>query len=257
MIIHPTAIIHSSAELEQDVRIGPYCVVGQNVSIGAGSELISHVVVGRDTSIGSENRIYPFASVGFAPQDLKYQDEPTRVEIGARNTIREYVTVNRGTEGGGGVTRLGDDNFLMAYTHVAHDSLVGNRTIFANAASLAGHVEVQDDATVGAFTGVHQFCRVGAHGFIGGYSAVNKDVLPYSRTVGNRARAYGANTIGLQRKGLSEESIAAINKAFRILLNSKLNTSQALERIRSEIAGVAEVDFLVRFIEESERGVVK
>lgn len=257
MIIHPTAIIHSTAELEEDVRIGPYCVVGQNVRIGAGSELVSHVVVGRDTIIGKLNRFYPFASIGFAPQDLKYRGEPTRVEMGDSNTIREYVTVNRGTEGGGGVTRLGDDNFLMAYAHVAHDSLVGNRTIFANAASLAGHVEIQDDATVGAFSGVHQFCRVGAHGFIGGYSAVNKDVLPYSRVVGNRAKAYGANTIGLQRKGISEESIGAINKAYRILLSSKLNTSQALERIRSEIPGVVEVDYLVRFIEESERGVVK
>ncbi len=257
MIIHPTAIIHSTAELDQDVRIGPYCVVGQNVRIGAGTELVSHVVVGRDTVIGDGNRVYPFASIGFAPQDLKYQGEPTRVEMGHRNTIREYVTVNRGTEGGGGVTRVGDDNFLMAYTHVAHDSLVGNRTIFANAASLAGHVEIQDDATVGAFSGVHQFCRVGAHGFIGGYSAVNKDVLPFSRTVGNRAKAYGVNTIGLQRKGISEESIAAVNRAFRILLSSKLNTSQALERIKAEITGVDEVDFLVRFVEESERGVVK
>ncbi len=257
MIIHPTAVIHSTAELEEDVRVGPYCVVGQNVHIGSGSELVSHVVVGRDTRIGAGNQIYPFASIGFAPQDLKYDGEPTRVEMGDRNTIREYVTVNRGTAGGGGVTRLGDDNFFMAYAHVAHDSLVGNRTIFANAASLAGHVEVQDDATVGAFSGVHQFCRVGAHGFIGGYSAANKDVLPYSRTVGNRARAYGANTIGLQRKGISEESIAAITRAYRILLSSKLNTSQAVERIRSEITGVPEVDYLVRFIEESERGVVK
>lgn len=257
MIIHPTAIIHSTAELDDDVQVGPYCVVGQNVRIGAGSELVSHVVVGRDTRIGCENRIYPFASIGFAPQDLKYGGEPTKVELGERNTIREYVTINRGTAGGGGVTRLGDDNFLMAYSHVAHDSLVGNRAIFANAASLAGHVEIQDDATVGAFSGVHQFCRVGAHGFIGGYSAVNKDVLPYSRTVGNRAKAYGANAIGLQRKGISEESIVAITRAFRILLSSKLNTSQALERIRSEISGVTEVDYLVRFIEESERGVVK
>jgi UDP-N-acetylglucosamine acyltransferase len=257
MIIHPTAVIHSTAELEEDVQVGPYCVVGQNVRIGAGSELVSHVVLGRDTRIGLQNRIFPFASIGFAPQDLKYRGEPTRVEMGDRNTIREYVTINRGTMGGGGVTRVGDDNFLMAYSHVAHDSLVGHRTIFANAASLAGHVEVQDDATVGAFSGVHQFCRVGAHGFIGGYSAVNKDVLPYSRTVGNRARAYGANAIGLQRKGLSEESIASITRAFRILLSSKLNTTQALERIRSEIPGVPEVDYLVRFIEESERGVVK
>jgi len=257
MIIHPTSIIHSTAQLADDVRIGPYCVVGQDVRIGAGTELISHVVVGRDTLIGQGNRIYPFASLGFAPQDLKYRGEPTRAEVGNNNTIREYVTINRGTEGGGGLTRLGDDNFLMAYTHVAHDSIVGNRTIFANAASLAGHVEIQDDATVGAFSGVHQFCRVGAHGFIGGYSAVNKDVLPYSRTVGNRAKAYGVNTIGLQRKGISEESIKAVTRAFRILLGSKLNTSQALERIREEISGVAEVDFLVRFVEESERGVVK
>jgi UDP-N-acetylglucosamine acyltransferase len=257
MIIHPTAIIHSTAQLGDDVRVGPYCVIGQDVRIGAGTELISHVVVGRDTLIGQGNRIYPFASVGFAPQDLKYRGEPTRAEVGDNNTIREYVTINRGTEGGGGITRLGDDNFLMAYTHVAHDSIVGSRTIFANAASLAGHVEVQDDATVGAFSGVHQFCRVGAHGFIGGYSAVNKDVLPYSRTVGNRAKCYGVNTIGLQRKGIDEESIKAVNRAFRILTGSKLNTSQALDRIREELSGVDEVDFLVRFVEESERGVVK
>jgi len=257
MIIHPTAIIHSTAELDEDVQVGPYCVVGQNVRIGAGSELVSHVVVGRDTLIGEGNRLFPFASVGLAPQDLKFRGEPTRVEIGDRNTIREYVTINRGTAGGGGVTRLVDDNFIMAYAHVAHDSRVGSRTIFANGASLAGHVEVQDDATVGAFSGVQQFCRVGAHGFIGGYSAVNKDVLPFSKTVGNRAHAYGANTIGLQRKGIPEENIAAISRAFRLLLSKKLNTSQALEQIRNEIPGVPEVDYLVRFIEASERGVIK
>lgn len=257
MTIHATAIIQSGAELADDVRIGPYCVIGDNVRIGSGTELLSHVMVDGDTTIGRENRLYPYASVGFEPQDLKFKGESTRLIIGDRNTIREYVTINRGTSGGGGVTTVGNDNFIMAYAHIAHDCMIGDRVIFANAGTLAGHVEIEDDATVGAFTAVHQFCRIGRHGFTGGFTAVNKDVIPFSKTVGNRAKAYGANVIGLKRKGFSEETIEAINGAMRLLLFSKLNTSQALERIKNEIVGVPEVDYIVKFTEESERGVIK
>jgi len=255
--IHPTAIVDPGAELAEGVRIGPYCVIGKNVRIGAETELVSHVVVEGDTIIGCENRIFSFAAIGFPPQDLKFRGEPTQAVIGDRNTLREYVSINRGTVGGGGVTTLGNDNFVMAYAHVAHDCHIGDRVIFANAGTLAGHVEVQDDATVGAFTAVHQFCRIGKYGFTGGFTAVSKDVLPFSKTAGARAKAYGANVIGLQRKGFSEETVDAIKRALKLLLHSKLNTTQALQRIREEVSGVSEVDYLVKFVEESERGVIK
>jgi UDP-N-acetylglucosamine acyltransferase len=212
-------------------------------------------VVDGDTTLGRDNHIYPFASVGLAPQDLKYHGEATRLEIGDRNVVREFVTLNRGTGGGGGLTAIGSDNLFMAYAHVAHDCRVGSHTIFANGATLAGHVDVADHVTIGAFSAVHQFCRVGLYGFLGGYTVATKDVLPYSKTVGNRARIYGVNTLGLQRRGFSPEVIAAIRQAYRVLLQSRLNTSEALARLEAEPM-IPEVRVLVEFIRSARRGVV-
>ena len=204
---------------------------------------------------GAGNHLFPFCSVGLRPQDLKYRGERTRLVIGDRNVIREFVTLNPGTEGGGGATRIGSDNLFMVYAHVAHDCVVGHHTIFANAATLAGHVEVGDWATIGAFSGVHQFCRVGTHSFVGGYTVVTKDVLPYSKTVGNRACIYGVNTLGLQRRGFAPATIAAIRHAFRVLVQSRLNTTAALERLEAEPA-VPEVRALIEFIRGAKRGVI-
>jgi UDP-N-acetylglucosamine acyltransferase len=238
------------------VRVGAYSVIGPEVRIGAGTIVDSHVVIDGDTSIGRDNHLFPFSSVGLAPQDLKYRGEPTRLEVGDGNTIREFVTLHRGTAGGGGLTRIGSHNLFMAYAHVAHDCRVGSHTIFANGATLAGHVEVADYATIGAFSGVHQFCRVGIHAFLGGYTVATKDVLPYSKTVGNRARIYGVNTIGLARRGMSPETIAAIRAAYRVLLQSRLNTSEAVARLEAATPVVPEVAELVRFIRTAQRGVI-
>jgi UDP-N-acetylglucosamine acyltransferase len=255
--VHPAAQVHPGASLGEGCRVGPFCVVGERVRLGRNCELVSHVVVEGDTEAGEGCRFFPFVTVGLAPQDLKYRGEPTRVRIGSRNTFREGTTVHAGTAGGGGVTVIGDENLLMAYTHIAHDCQVGDRTIFANAATLAGHVRVEDGATIGAFSGVHQFCRVGAHAYIGGYSVITQDALPYVLTVGNRARAYGINVIGLKRKEVPEATIEALRRAYRYLFASKLNTTKALERIESELGGIAEVAYLVAFIRSSGRGIVK
>jgi UDP-N-acetylglucosamine acyltransferase len=255
--IHPTAIVSSDAKIGDGCRIGPFCTVGDNVTIGAGVTLDSHVVVDGITTIGDETRVYPFVSIGLAPQDLKYQGEPTSTEIGKRNHIREFVTVHRGTAGGGGVTRIGDDNLLMAQAHVAHDCQLGSEIIMANAATLAGHVEIADRASVGAYSGVHQHCRIGLEAFVGGYSVVVKDAMPYAIIQGNHARCFGLNRLGMKRRGYTRETIEKLNHAFHLLLSSKLNTSQALTRIREEIAECAEADLLAEFIETSKRGVVK
>jgi UDP-N-acetylglucosamine acyltransferase len=215
------------------------------------------VVVEGDCEIGERTVIHPFATIGTAPQDLKYRGGHTKLTIGRDNVLREYVNVNRGTEHGGGQTRVGDGNLIMAYSHLAHDCIIGNNTILANAATLAGHVTIEDWATVGAFSGVHQFCRIGFHAFVGGYSVVTKDALPYMKTVGNRARVYGVNSIGLRRRGIDEHSIQQIRSAYRILCQSHLNTTQALVRMREQLAGHEHVDRLIRFIERSKRGVVK
>ncbi len=253
--VDPTARVAAGAVLGPGVRVGPYCVIGPRVRIGARSVLDSHVVVDGDTEIGEANRFFPFASVGLVPQDLKYHGEASRLVIGHRNVFREFVTVHLGTEGGGMLTRIGSDNLLMAYVHVAHDCIVGDHTILANAATLGGHVEVQDFANVGAFSGVHQFCRVGVHAFIGGYTVATKDVLPYAKTVGNRACIYGINGLGLQRRGFSRERIAAIRQACRILLQSRLNTSDALRRLETEGPDTEEVRVIMAFIRSSKRGV--
>ena len=255
--VHPTAIVSPKAAIGNGCHIGPFCIVGDEVSLGTGVRLDSHVVIDGNTTIGDKTHIYPFTSIGLAPQDLKYAGEATATEIGKRNQIREFVTIHRGTAGGGGLTKIGDDNLFMAQAHIAHDCQIGSNVIMANAATLAGHVEIADRANVGAYSGVHQFCRVGFEGFVGGYSVVVKDAPPFAIIQGNHAKCYGLNKVGLKRRGYSKETIEKLHHAFHLLLTAKLNTSQALERIREEIKDCKEVDILVEFIETSKRGVVK
>ena len=255
--IHETAIVAERARIGSDCYIGAFCTVGDEVVLGDNVRLDSHVVVDGKTTIGDETHVYPFVSIGLAPQDLKYAGEPTGTEIGKRNHIREFVTIHRGTEGGGGVTRIGDGNLLMAQAHVAHDCRLGSEIIMANAATLAGHVEIADKASVGAYSGVHQFCRIGYEAFVGGYSVVVKDAMPFAIIQGNHAKCYGLNRLGMKRRGYSKDTIDKLNHAFHLLLSAKLNTTQAVTRIREEITDCNEVDRLTRFIESSKRGVVK
>lgn len=255
--IHQTAIVSERAEIGADCYIGAFCIVGDEVKLGAKVRLDSHVVIDGKTSIGDETHVFPFVSIGLAPQDLKYGGEPTRVEIGRRNHIREFVTIHRGTSGGGGLTRIGDDNLLMAQAHVAHDCQIGNDVIMANAATLAGHVEIADRANIGAYSGVHQFCRIGREAFVGGYSVIVKDALPFAISQGNHAKCYGLNRVGMRRRGYTKETIEKLHHAYHLLLNAKLNTTQAIEKIEAEIADCEEVSYLVEFIKSSKRGVVK
>jgi len=258
MTVHPTAIIDPTAQVHRNCQIGPYCVVGPAVQIGERCELISHVTLQGPTKIGSHNRFYPFCSIGLAPQDLTYAGQPTQLEIGDHNQIREFVTINRGTVKGGGLTRVGSQNLIMAYSHVAHDCKIGDHVILANAATLGGHVIVEDWATVGALCPVHHFVRIGAYSFIGGGTTITRDVLPFSKTAAARdTHAYGLNAIGLERRGFGKERIAKIHHAYKLLLASKLNTSQALEKLKSEPDRGEDVDVLIEFIEASERGVIK
>ena len=255
-LIDPTALVHPGAVVGVGTVVGPHAVIGAGVRIGRGCRIGASAVVDGDTELGDECRIFPFASVGLIPQDLKFQGEETRLLIGRRNVVREFVTIHRGTRGGGGLTLIGDDNVFMAYAHVAHDCIVGNQTIFGNGATLGGHVVVEDETTISAFSGVHQFCRVGRQAFIGGYTVVTMDALPYGKTVGNRARIYGLNTIGLERRGVPQPTIAKLKRAYRYLLQSKLNTTQALERIEADrTLACPEVSYLVEFIRTSQRGV--
>lgn len=258
MSIHPTAIIDSGAKLHPSCKVGPYCTIGADVELGEGCELISHVVMAGPTKIGTHNRFFPFSSIGLAPQDLTYAGEPTRLEIGDHNTIREFVTINRGTVKGGGLTRVGNHVLVMAYTHIAHDCRIGDHVILANAATLGGHVTVEDWAQVGALCPVHHFVRIGTHAFVGGGTTITQDVLPFSKTSAERGtRAYGMNSVGLQRRGFSKERIHRIHHAYKVLLASKLNTSQALEKLKSEGDPGEDVALLIRFVEASERGVIK
>ena len=256
-MIHSSAIVSSETEISDDVWIGPYCRIGPRVQIGKGCRFESHVVVEGPTKIGESNQFYPFGTIGLQPQDLKFRGEETFLTIGSHNIFREYVNIHRGTVGGGGHTRIGDHNFVMAYAHIGHDSLLGSYIIMANAATLAGHVVIEDHATIGAFSGVHQFCRVGTHGYVGGYTVITKDVLPYSKTVSERStQAYGPNVIGLERKGFTPQQIHDIKAAFRLLLQSKLNTTQAVEAIRTRLNS-PETQIILNFIENSARGVIK
>jgi UDP-N-acetylglucosamine acyltransferase len=255
--IHPSALVSEKSKIGKNCYIGPYSTIDDDVVLGDDVRLDSHVVIGGITEIGDETHVFPFVSIGLAPQDMKYGGEVTSTEIGKRNKIREFVTIHRGTEGGGGLTRIGDDNLFMAQAHVAHDCLVGNGVIMANAATLAGHVEIADKANIGAYSGVHQFCRIGYEAFVGGYSVVVKDAMPFAIIQGNHAKCYGLNRVGMKRKGYPKKTIKQLNRAFHFLLSSKLNTTQALEKIEKEIEDCPEVDSLVEFIETSNRGVVK
>ncbi|MHB1937905.1 MAG: acyl-ACP--UDP-N-acetylglucosamine O-acyltransferase [Acidobacteriaceae bacterium] len=256
--IHPSAIVAETSIVGARCSVGPFCTVGANVELGEDCELVSHVVVDGHTRLGSGNKIFPFTAVGVPPQDLKYQGEPTRVEIGCRNVIREYVTISRGTKGGGGITRLGDDCLIMAYAHIGHDSQVGSHCILANGATLAGHVTIEDYATLGALSAAHQFCRIGRYAFVGGGSIIIQDVLPFSLTSAKRdAHAFGLNRVGLQRRGFSSDQMRELNHAYRTLRASKLNTTQAVEKLKAEESATEEVRYLIAFIESSTRGVLK
>ncbi len=255
--IHPMSVVDPGAVLGEATVVGAYSVIGPDVSIGADCMIGPHAVIEGPSRIGARCRVFPFACLGTPPQDLKYRGERTTLEIGDDNTFREGVTVHRGTAGGGGVTRIGSGNLLMAGSHVAHDCQVGSGVIFANAATLAGHVTVEDGATVGAFSGVHQFCRIGQHAYIGGYSVITQDALPFVLTVGNRARSFGINVIGLERKKFSPEAIQALKRAYRILFRSRMAQKEALERLDAEVGECAEVRDLAAFIRDSERGVIR
>jgi UDP-N-acetylglucosamine acyltransferase len=257
-MIHLTAVIDPSARVPASCTIGPYCIVGADVELGESCELMSHVVIQGPAKIGSNNRFFPFCSIGAEPQDISFKGEKTRIEIGDNNVVRECVTLNRGTVKGGGVTRIGSHTLIMAYSHVGHDSVIGDHAMLVNGATLAGHVTVEEWAVVGALCPVHQFVRIGAHSYIGGGTTITQDVLPFSKCVQPRdVRVYGANSVGLERRGFSKERIHRIQHAFRILVSSKLNTTQALERLKSEGDQGEDVAMMVRFVEQSERGVIK
>lgn len=255
--IDPAARVHPRADIGEGTLVGPQAVIGEHVKIGRRCRIGASAVIDGWTEVGDETEIFPFASIGLIPQDLKFRGERSRLVIGSHNIFREFVTIHRGTKGGGGLTRIGDRNLFMAYAHVAHDCRVGNDTIFGNNATLGGHVTVEDFAAISAGSGVHQFCRVGRHAFIGGYSVVTKDALPFAKTVGNRARIYGLNTIGLIRRGFSAETVAKLKRAYRYLLQSKLNTSRALTQIEKDATlACPEVQYLIEFIRSSQRGAL-
>ncbi|MFZ2087856.1 MAG: acyl-ACP--UDP-N-acetylglucosamine O-acyltransferase [Desulfobaccales bacterium] len=254
--IHPTAIVDPAAELAESVTVGPYSIIEGKVVVGPNTEIGSHAIIRDYTTIGARCRIFQFAVLGEIPQDLKFAGEVSHLIIGDDNTIREFATMHRGTAGGGGVTRVGNGNLFMAYSHVAHDCLIGNRVVMSNAATLAGHITVEDKAILGGFVAVHQFSRIGCHAFIGGASAVPRDVPPYTMAVGNRAKLVGLNLVGLKRSGLSDTALQALRQAYDILFNSELNTKEAVEKARQEIPGVPEVEHLLWFVEHSERGLV-
>jgi len=262
--IHPTAIIAAGAHIPSTCTVGPFCTIGPNVTLGEHCDLVSHVVLDGHTTLGDGNRIFPFACLGIAPQDLKYSGEPTRLTLGNNNSIREYVTISRGTAGGGGLTTVGSDCLIMAYTHIGHDSHIGNGCILANSATLAGHVTVEDFAVVGALCPVHQFCRIGRYSYVGGGTTITQDVLPYSLTsIERNNHAYGLNKVGLERRGFTPAQIKHLRQAYRLLQASRLNTTDALAAIRSTLtqdvdqASEEHVRYLTDFITESQRGIIK
>ncbi len=258
MPIHSTAIVDPSARVADSAEIGPYCIVGSDVEIGARTKLMAHVFLEGPLTIGEDNVFFPYSTIGVAPQDLKYHGERSATRIGDRNQIREFVNIHRGTEGGGMLTSIGDDNLLMSQVHLAHDAQVGNQVVLSHAAVVGGHVAIGDWAVIGGVTGIHQFCRVGRHAIIGGYSVITRDVLPFSNTVTDReAKVFGENATGLKRRDFSPSSIDALHKAFRLLTRAGLNTTQAVQRILTEIAPSHEVNELLEFIRTSERGFIK
>lgn len=258
MKIHATAIVDPSARLAADVEVGPYCIIGADVTVGAGTRFVAHVFVEGIATIGEENIFFPYATVGVASQDKKYHGERCHTQIGDRNTIREFVSIHRGTEGGGGFTRIGNDNWIMTQVHIAHDVQIGDQTILSHAATIGGHVTIGDWAVMSGGCAVHQFCRIGKHAIVGGYSVITQDVLPYSTTVSPRDnKVFGANSVGLERRGYSAAVIESLQKSFRLLTRAGLNTTQAIERIRAEVLACAEVDEVIEFIGTAGRGFIK
>ncbi len=258
MPIHSTAIVDPSARVAETAEIGPYCIIDAEVEIGPRTKLMANIFVEGPAQIGEDNVFHPYSTIGVASQDLKYHGERAETRIGNRNKIREFVTIHRGTEGGGLLTSVGSDNLLMAYTHVAHDAHVGDHVVLGHGATLGGHVTVGDWAVVSAFSGVHQFCRIGRHAIVGGYSVITQDVLPFSNTVSERPiKVFGANRVGMERRGFATESIEALQTSLRLLTRGQLNTTQAIERIHAEVPPCAEVDELLAFIQSAERGFIK
>jgi len=257
-MIHPTAFVDPAAKVPASCSVGPYCIVSAEVELGENCELISHVVISGPAKIGDNNRFFPFCTIGGEPQDISYKGEKTRLEMGDNNVVRECVTLNRGTIKGGGVTRIGSHTLIMAYSHVGHDSVIGDHAMLVNGATLAGHVTVEEWAVVGALCPVHQFVRIGAHSYIGGGTTITQDVLPFSKCVQPRdVKVFGTNAVGLERRGFSKERVKRIQHAFRVLVNSRLNTTQALEKLKAEGDQGEDVAMLIRFVEQSERGVIK
>jgi UDP-N-acetylglucosamine acyltransferase len=255
--IHPTAIIDPKAEIDSGVDIGPFCIVKNAVRINKGTKLLSHVTVEGSTEIGENCTIHPYTSIGFPPQDLKYKGEDTKLVIGNNNTIREYVSMHRASVGGDGATVVGSNNFFMAYVHIAHDCKIGNNVIMANAATLAGHVLIEDNAVVGGLVAIHQYTRIGRHAMVGGFSGIGQDIPPYMIASGARAKLYGPNTIGLKRHGLSDATINAIKKAYKVLFREKRTLKDAIKKIRHEMQGIEEVNHLIEFIEKNKRGICR
>jgi UDP-N-acetylglucosamine acyltransferase len=258
-LIHPTAVISSKAELGSQVEVGPYAIIGDHVQIGSGSVVMHHGIVDKNTRIGKKCKIFPFASIGTDPQDITFKGEDTFVEIGDNNVFREFTTINRGTLKGGGMTRLGNSNYLMAYSHIAHDCQLGSNIIITNGATLAGHVEVDDCAVISAFSSVHQFVHIGRNAYIGGYTIVLQDILPFAKVSQGRDsyNFYGPNSIGMMRNGFSREFIENVKEVFRIVFQSDLNTSQAIARLQDDMGDTEEAHAIIRFIEKSKRGILK
>ncbi|MBU1161122.1 MAG: acyl-ACP--UDP-N-acetylglucosamine O-acyltransferase [Proteobacteria bacterium] len=256
-MIHPTAIIDSKADIDSNVEVGPYSIIGANVQIGSGTVIGPHVVIQPHVEIGSDCHIFQYASIGAIPQALKFQGEETYVKIGRGTVIREFVTVNRGTGFGGEITEVGEENFLMAYVHIAHDCKTGRKVILANNATLAGHIVIEDFVTVGGLVAIHQFVRIGNYAYIGGKSAVVKDIPPYVIAAGDRAKLHGLNSVGLKRHGFSQETLSSLKKAYRIIFRIGLTLNEAIERVKAEVEQVPEVNDLIRFIKSSERGITR
>lgn len=256
-MIHPTAIVDKKAELDSSVEVGPYAIIGPHVTIGAGTTIGAHTVIEPYVSIGPDCKIFQFAAIGAVPQSIKFGGEKTFVKIGRGSMIREFVTIHRGTEFGGGVTEIGEENFLMNYTHVAHDCKIGRQVVFANNATLAGHITIGDYATVGGLTAIHQFVRVGDYAFIGGKSAVVKDIPPYVISAGDRAKLHGLNSVGLKRRGFSKEALTQLKKAYRIVFRIGLTMREAVERVKADVDQIPEVTKFVEFIQTSERGITR
>lgn len=257
MSIHPTAIVDPKAELDSDVQVGPYAIIREEVSIGSGTQIGAHTVIEPFVSIGRDCRIFQFASIGAIPQSLKFEGEKTYVKIGKGTVIREFVTIHRGTGFGGGITEVGEQNFLMAYTHIAHDCKTGRMVVMANNATLAGHITIGDYATVGGLTAIHQFVKVGDYAFIGGKSAVVKDIPPYVIAAGDRATLHGMNTVGLKRHGFSQSTLNELKKIYRIIFRIGLTRNEAMERVKAEVEQIPEVVKFLEFIQSSQRGITR